>query len=58
MDIKQGDKMFKKGKENITVGVFNWSKDYASAASNFDEACTYKIRQLKYTKAAGLGKRQ
>lgn len=44
MDIKQGDKMFKKGKENITVGVFNWSKDYASAASNFDEACTYKIR--------------
>lgn len=50
--------MFKKGKENITVGVFNWSKDYASAASNFDEACTYKIRQLKYTKAAGLGKRQ
>lgn len=36
MDEKAGDKKFKQAKENITVSVFNWSKDYASAASSFD----------------------
>jgi hypothetical protein len=30
-----GDKMFKAGKDNLTTGIFQWSKDYASGASNF-----------------------
>lgn len=36
---KEGDKTFKKAKEEITISIFNWSKDYASAASTFDDAC-------------------
>ena len=32
---KAADKQFKKAKETITTGVFNWSKDYASGASLF-----------------------
>lgn len=36
MDIKAGDKKFKKAKEDITISFTNWSKDYASAASSFD----------------------
>lgn len=34
-DQKAADKQFKKGQEAITTGIFNWSKDYASAASMF-----------------------
>jgi hypothetical protein len=37
-DEKMGDKKFKAGLDNITTGLFQWSKDYASAASNFTEA--------------------
>lgn len=36
MDIKEGDKKFKKAKDYITTSIFNWSKDYASAASTFE----------------------
>lgn len=39
IDEKKGDKQFKKAKDQITISVFNWSKDYASAASMFEEAC-------------------
>ena len=35
---KQGDKKFKKGEDNLTTGIFQWSKDYTSGASNFSEA--------------------
>lgn len=35
---KLGDKKFKDAQENITTGIFQWSKDYSSAASNFSEA--------------------
>lgn len=44
IDEKKGDKQFKKAKDQITISVFNWSKDYASAASLFDDACTYYLR--------------
>ena len=33
--LKQADKKFKAGQENLTTGIFQWSKDYTSAASNF-----------------------
>lgn len=37
---KLGDKKFKAGQENLTTGIFQWSKDYTSGASNFSEAGT------------------
>lgn len=37
-NIKLGDKKFKAAKENLTTGIFQWSKDYTSAASNLIEA--------------------
>ena len=40
---KKGDKKFKEAKENITISIFNWSKDYASAASSFDEARNWSL---------------
>lgn len=39
---KLGDKKFKAAQENITTGIFQWSKDYSSGASNFSEARTSK----------------
>lgn len=45
-----GDKKMKAGKENVTTGIFQWSKDYASGATNFSEArrCSYtKLNTLK-----------
>ena len=41
MDYKserEGDKKFEKGKDNLTTGIFQWSKDYASGAHNFQAA--------------------
>lgn len=42
---KKGDKKFGKGMDlyvsdwlSITTGLFNWSKDYVSAATEFEEA--------------------
>ena len=58
MDEKKGDKAFKKAKEEITISVFNWSKDYASAASNFDEACTHIVMQSRSTSPVGPTRRQ
>lgn len=46
---KKGDKKFKEAKENITISIFNWSKDYASAASSFDEARNWYLTQSNYT---------
>ena len=37
-NLKKADKAFKKGEDNLTTGVFQWSKDYTSGASNFTEA--------------------
>ena len=34
-NLKLADKKFKKGEDNLTTGVFQWSKDYTSGASNF-----------------------
>ena len=44
--LKEADKKFKKGEDNLTTGIFQWSKDYASAASNFSEAGTQSIIKL------------
>jgi hypothetical protein len=35
---KQANKKFKAGQDNLTTGIFQWSKDYTSGASNFSEA--------------------
>ena len=43
---KKGDKKYSKGVDqypsfhwcSITTGLFNWSKDYVSAATEFEEA--------------------
>lgn len=32
---KQAEKKFKAGLDNLTTGIFQWSKDYTSGASNF-----------------------
>ena len=46
---KMADKRFKAGKDNLTTGIFQWSKDYTSGASNFTEAGNYSLNQLSYT---------
>jgi len=46
---KMGDKRFKAGKDNITTGIFQWSKDYTSGASNFTEAGTHQNIQSNFT---------
>ena len=53
MDEKKGDKAYKKAKEEITISIFNWSKDYASAASTFDEACIRLYYLVKHYKTCG-----
>ncbi|CAD8079593.1 unnamed protein product [Paramecium primaurelia] len=35
---KEADKMFKKGKDALTTGVFQWKKDYNLGAMQFEEA--------------------
>lgn len=35
---KKAEKKFKAGEDNLTTGIFQWSKDYTSGASNFSEA--------------------
>lgn len=35
---KLANKKFKAGEDNLTTGIFQWSKDYTSGASNFSEA--------------------
>lgn len=48
MDYKSerdGDKKFEKGKDAVTTGIFQWSKDYASGAHNFQEAGTQSTSQ-------------
>ncbi|CAD8120666.1 unnamed protein product [Paramecium sonneborni] len=35
---KEGDKKFKKGKDALTTGVFQWKKDYNLGAMQFEEA--------------------
>ena len=55
---KLADKKYKKGKQSITTSIFNWSKDYATAASEFDEACNYKIKQINYIKKLEILKKQ
>jgi hypothetical protein len=52
-----GDKKFKVGKENVTTGIFQWSKDYASGATNFSEARKYFYILVKYFKTAGAYKK-
>lgn len=44
-----GDKKFKAGKDNLTTGIFQWSKDYTSGASNFSEAGILLTIQSSYT---------
>ena len=39
MSLKKADKYFKKGEDNLTTGIFQWSKDFTAGASNFSEAC-------------------
>lgn len=43
------DKLFKKGKEDLETGLFKWSKDYTSAAMNFDKAASLFKIQGRYT---------
>lgn len=45
------EKLFKKGKEAVTTGVFRWSKDYTAAAMYFDQAAALFKTQGKYADA-------
>lgn len=45
--LKQAESHLKKGKQELTTGVFKWSKDYLSAVVNFDEA----VKNFKLAKA-------
>ena len=50
-NLKKAEKAFKKGEDNLTTGVFQWSKDYTSGASNFSEAGKNTWIQQNYFKA-------
>jgi hypothetical protein len=42
------DKCFKKAKEDLETGLFKWSKDYVSAAMNFEKAASLYKTQGRY----------
>ena len=52
---RDGDKKFEKGKDAITTGIFQWSKDYASGAHNFQEAVELLVRAMKGRYVCGVG---